>query len=273
MADGNAATSPDAPKQRSVLLGLFVVLQLVFLIVHNSFTMLQEARPNMSAETREIVAQFAPDWPDRKGHVWGLMEGSTTLTNRWSQATLQLQNWSLFAPNVGIDCVFPALLLSDDEPPDAPLGQNDSPAHFDVRGKIVLSENEPADPTSYVRWGHFRLRRFEGNLVTYLSPQENETPAETAERFRDRIKAYVSDYPELLLGYMRWRFQQSKEPSPRQVILLMRRYTIKSPDAGADFYSGPYTMPVARWRPGAPERSARQVLEYFDPVTRRFASL
>ena len=273
MADGNATARLEAPKQRSVLLGLFVVLQLVFLIVHNSFTVLQEARPNMSVEVREVVTQIAPDWPDRKGHMWDLMEGSTTLTHRWSQATLQMQTWSLFAPNVGADCVFPALLLSDEEPPEAPVQPGDSPVHFDVRGNVVLSDNEPADLTSYVRWGKFRLRRFEGNLVIDLSPRENEKPAETAERFRDRIKAYVHEHAELLLAYLRWRLEQSKQTPPRQVILLMRRYTIKPPDAGADFYSGPYTMPVARWRPDASQRPARQLLEYFDPVTRRFASL
>ena len=92
--------------QRSVLLGLFVVVQLMFLIVQNAFTMLQEARLAACLRKFVIVQQIAPDWPDRKGHLWDFMEGSTTLTNRWSQATLQLQTWSLFAPNVGKDCVF-----------------------------------------------------------------------------------------------------------------------------------------------------------------------
>lgn len=272
MPDGNA-TRPQMPKQRSVLLGLFVVLQLLFLIVHNCFTVLQDARPGMPSEVRQAVAQIAPDWPDRKGHVWDFMEGSTTLTHRWSQATLQLQTWSLFAPNVGKDCVFPALLLSDDEPPDAPVRSTGSPADFEVRGRIVLSDNEPPDLKSYVRWGNFRLRRFENNLVVYLTPLDDEKPPEMAERFRDRIKKFVSDQAELLLAYLRWRLGPSTPMPPRQVILLMRHYPLQGPDAGADFFAGPYTMPVARWRPGPSERPARQLLEYFNPVTQRFESL
>lgn len=276
MATANATTRPETPKPRSVLLGLFVVLQLVFLIVHNVFTVLQDARAGMSSEAREAVARIAPDWPDRKGHLWDLMEGSTTLTSRWSQATMQLQTWSLFAPNVGMECVFPALLFSEVEPADAPLRPSDAPAHFDVRGKLVLSDNEPLDMRRYVRWGNFRLRRFENNLVVYLTPSADEKPGETAERFRDRIKEFVSENADMLLAYLRWRMKQSPGGSaapPRQVILLMRRYSLRGPDAGRDFFAGPFTMPVARWRPAASGRPARQLLEYFNPATQRFESL
>ena len=273
MENSGATARSQTPTQRSVLLGLFVVVQLVFLIVQNAFTMLQEARPGMPPEVRDVVQQIAPDWPDRKGHLWDFMEGSTTLTNRWSQATLQLQTWSLFAPNVGKDCVFPALLLSDDDPADTRFPAIDWPVDFGTRGKVVLSDNEPADLMRYVRWGHFRLRRFENNLVIYLTPRDDEKPGETAERFRDRIKESVSDQADVLLAYLRWRLERATPASPRQVILLMRRYTLKGPDAGRDFFTGPFTIPVARWRPDAPERPARQMLDYFNPVSQRFESL
>ncbi|MCI0681594.1 MAG: hypothetical protein L0Y71_05790 [Gemmataceae bacterium] len=259
--------------RRSFALGAFVVFQLLFLILHNLFTVLQDARSEMAPEARAVVEQFAPGWPESKGHLSRFMEGTTNVTNRYAQATLQLQSWSLFAPNVGTVCVFPALLLSDEPLPDAPVHATDAPGNYDVRGKIVLSDNEPADMTRYFRWGSFRLRRLENNLVVYLSPDDSETAAAMAERFRERIKSHVAEYDEALLAYLRWRLKAQGAAPPRQVILLMRRYSLKGPNAGANFFEGPFTMPVVRWQPQAPVRPARQALEYFNPVTQRFESL
>ena len=273
MADSTIATRPDQPRRRSVALGLFILLQLGFLITHNLFALLQEVRNEMSADARAMVRQVAPDWPEKQGHVWNLMEGSAQLTNRWSQLTLQLQTWSLFAPGIGKECVFPALLLSDEPPPDAPVTPGESPVHYEVRGKVVLSDNEPLDMNGYFRFGNFRLRRFENNFVLYLRPWEQETPRETVERLRQRIKDQVSESAEMLAEYLRFRLRQKGEAPPRQVILLMRRYSLVGPDGGAKFLEGPFTMPVARWLPHADRGADPPKLDYFNPVTQRFEPL
>jgi hypothetical protein len=268
MATGNE--NGTAPGQRSVLLGLFVLFQLAVLVSHNLFSLLQELNEHIPEEapaTRRIVQQLAPGWLEKKGHLWNVMEGSTQLTHRWSQVTLQLQQWSLFAPNVGTECVFPALLLSDEEPSVTPVAADESGRNYAVRGKLVLSDNEPPDLTRYFRWGAYRLRKYENNLVTYLSPREDETPEQLAERWRERIKDYVHANSDMLQAYVKWRLDVHGE-SPRQVILLMRRYSLNAPSAEAEFFDGPFTLPVARWQP-----DAAAGLEYFNPVSRRFESL
>ena len=262
-------------KPRSVLLGFFIVGQLIFLVVQNLGSWLQDQTTQMPAEARAIVQQAAPDWLLKKGYAWNTHEDATHLTLRWSQATLQLQSWSLFAPTIGTECVFPALLFTERDFDDLPIPPGGNLADAPALGRVVMSNNEPADMKRFFRWGNYRLRRFENNLVVYLTPRENETPQETAERWRDRIKEHVSEYAALLLGYMRIRMRQI-EPAPgeppRQVILLMRRFSLKGPDAGADFYDGPFTMPVARWRllTNAGDEAA---LDYYNPVTQRFEPL
>jgi hypothetical protein len=272
MPETDGSARGVAPNTRSVLLGIFIVWQLAFLVVHNLVGLLQEARADMPAEIRAAVEQVAPGWPEKKGHVWNLMEGATNVTNRWSQVTWQLQTWALFAPNVGKDCVFPALVLSEEAPTNAPLARGDLPATFQVPGKLVLSDNEPPDMKRFFRWGNFRLRRFENNLVIYLLPWEPETPQETAERFRKRIKEHLTENPDMLVGYLRFRLNQLDGPPPPQVILLLRRYHLTGPGAGSDFVEGPFTVPIARWHPGA-EQDSGHGLEYFNPVTQRFEPL
>lgn len=265
MWDGKGISPLESPK-RSVALGVFVVLQLVFLVVHNFFNYLQEVREEMSSNARTAIRHVAPDWPEKKDHLWNVMEGSTQVTNRWSQATLQFQQWSLFAPTIGTDCYFPALLLSDVEPPEAPVEPEAAPARYRVHGKIILSDNEPADMQRYVRFGNFRLRKFENALFPYLVPRPQEPPRDTLERFRDKIKEYTKENMEMLGGYLRFRFQQTREPTPRQVILLMRHYSLTGPE-GTTFVEGPFTLPFARWLP-----EAGSALDYFDPMTHCFES-
>jgi hypothetical protein len=273
MQENHDAQPSPPPKRPSLLLGVFIVGQLVFLFVQNLGTWLQDISGEMPGGVRTAVGQVAPDWPLKKGHVWNANEEATRLTLRWSQVTLQLQLWSLFAPTIGTECVFPALLLTDREFDELPVPPGGSLADDPALGRIVLSDNEPADMKRFVRWGNYRLRRFENNLVVYLTPREKETPQETAERWRDRIKENVSENAPLLQGYLRTRLRQieQREP-PRQVILLMRRYSLKGPEAGAEFFDGPFTMPVARWRLGA-NAGDEAALDYYNPVTQRFEPL
>ena len=274
MAETEVTAMAKAPT-RSVLLGVFVVGQLLFLFVQNLGSWLQDMSGEMPGGVRTAVGQVAPDWLLKKGHAWNAHEEATHLTLRWSQVTLQLQMWSLFAPTIGTECVFPALLLTDREFDELPVPPGGSLADAPALGRVVLSDNEPVDMKRYVRWGNYRLRRFENNLVVYLTPREKETPQETAERWRDRIKEHVRENAPLLLGYLRMRLGQiepvQREPA-RQVILLMRRYSLKGPEAGAEFFDGPFTVPVARWRLPA-NAGEDDALDYYNPVTQRFEPL
>src|SRR5438093_6823006 len=89
--------------------------------------------------------------------------------------------------------------------------------------ELVLSDNEPVDPEHYLRFGDFRVRRYENNLVIALEPDDDETPEQTLERWSDKIRSHVAENTEILRGYLRWRLGQimarrSDRQQPRQVI-------------------------------------------------------
>src|SRR5262249_47045075 len=144
----------------------------------------------------------------------------------------QSQKWTLFAPTIARECVFPALDLC-----------------WDDETKLVLSENEPADLGHYFRAGNYRLRRYERNLTLALFPEQGETRAQTAERWRDEIRGFVTDNAGIREGYLRWRTNRTVDqwPSrspPRAVVLLMRRYHISDSSEAPRFWTGPHSVPI-----------------------------
>lgn len=248
---------------RQILLGVFILGQLFFLFSSNLVGFLRDVRPEMTTAQRNIAEALAPGWPDGKGHAWMILDHLAKADRVWAELTGQTQTWSLFAPTIGRECVFPALELSwqDDQAP-APRAP-----------ELVLSDNEPVNPKDYFRAGNFRLRRYECNLVPALVPFTDETPAQTNARWRDAIRAHVADYAQTIRGYLRWRLDQimSRRPGwalPRQVILIARRYHINDYAAAPPYWDGPFTVPLARWQ----TREKRDALEWYDPVDKSFKS-
>ena len=295
----NQTSPPPTPSSRQVFLGVFIVGQLFFLLSTNLIGFLIDNRTEMGPEAREAMTMVAPGWPEGKGHLWHLMDHVAKTDKMWAQTTGQLQIWSLFAPSVGRECVFPAIELRwDEEPLSAPalarplslLAAHNpweaaslaatlhAPTKMPPAAELVLSPNEPAEPEHYLRWGDFRIRRYEANLVITLRPQEGEKPGATHERWSGRIRDHVVEYGEILQGYMRWRMGQALERRPGrewplQVILLFRDYHIQDYAEAPPFWQGPQAIPIARWQPAATWSPGYLPLEWHDPVTGRFKSL
>jgi hypothetical protein len=291
-------SSPKSPSWGQVFLGLFIVGQLFFLLSTNLIGFLTDYRTEMGSEARQVMETLAPGWLEEKGHVWHLLDHLAKTDKMWAQATGQLQIWSLFAPTVGRECVFPAVELRwDEDPLSAPavarplaLMAANNPWQAACFAKtiaatttppgaeLVLSANEPVHPEHYLRFGNFRLRRYEANFVITLRPHEGETPAETNERWSGKIRGHVADYGEILHGYLRRRVGQAMaqwpgREQPRQVILFLRRYHINDYEEAPPFWQGPDVVPLARWQPAATWGTDYQPLEWYDPLTRRFKSL
>jgi hypothetical protein len=134
-----------------------------------------------------------------------------------------------------------------------------------------LSDNEPRDPNRYFRLGDARSRRLENCIVIALGPEEREAASETAQRFRDKISRHVSGYASVIENYLRRRTREvmSERPernTPRQVTLILRRYHINDPDQAPPFWSGPFSLPMARLQTGSS-------LEWYDPSCACFRSL
>lgn len=255
-----ASSPPNAAGPREVVLGLFVVGQLAFLVLSNTLGWLIPASRAAPDEVKAAVDFVAPGWSDERGHAWDLMIRTYRTTRRWEEATGQLQEWSLFSPNVSRDSGFPAVVLRwDDEPWGAP-----------GRTELLLSDNEPADIGRYFRVGYFRHRRVENAAIAYLTDDPDETPAERDERREQAIERHIRDNGPTIRAFLRWRLDRYQEhhpdsEPPTQVILVERIYRMVPAEEGRIAWSGPHTTPLARWRPGAP------AVERYSVVGGRFA--
>ncbi|MCI0640278.1 MAG: hypothetical protein L0Y72_12530 [Gemmataceae bacterium] len=134
-------------KNLAVLLGVFVVWQLVFIPAANTLEFLR----------------FAAD-EDESGaldHVAGEMTGTGNhaaapyrLLKSWSEMSGQWQSWSLFAPTVGRLSGFLEVELRWDT----------------GRAAILLTNpNQPDDLHAYVRFGYSRFRKYESFLWVALA--------------------------------------------------------------------------------------------------------
>jgi hypothetical protein len=289
------------PSTRQVLLGLFIVGQVIFLITANILGFLKDNRTEIGQQAPQVVEALAPGWSQEKGHVWQLMEHIVRTDKMWAQVTGQLQAWSLFAPTIARECVFPAVEYRwDPDPASAPaLGQRlallaashsleatclgaaaAAPGRLPALRELVLSENEPANPADYFRVGNFRVRRYENNLVLTLRPEDEDKndPKRMKEHWSKKIRAHAADYADILHGYLRWRLARDEvrwpaRGTPRQVILILRRYHINDYQEAPPYWSGPHAVPLVRWQPGVAWDLDHQPVEWYDPVSERFKSL
>src|SRR5262249_52764654 len=156
------------PSTRQVLLGLFIAGQLLFLLIRNGLEFTDYARKQLPEKMYPMAEQIAPGWREERGHLNHFLETLDRATKTYAQATEQLQNWSLF-PNVGRDCVFPAIFLRWDHAAwSAPAEESaPQPVYF-------LSDNEPTDITDFFRFGNYRLRKFEDSFTFTLKQNDDE---------------------------------------------------------------------------------------------------
>jgi hypothetical protein len=277
-----------------LLLGAFILGQLAFLVVINFLELIKSARDELPKDYAKAIDRVVPGWPSKQGHFHDLADVADRLTRRYAQLTGQTQGWSLFAPDVGKQCVFPAVLVRWDEDPlsapaltrlltplaaTTPLEASalraacsaGRPAAVPPAPVTILSDNEPRDVNRYFRLGRFRLRRLESNLVLVLRQTKDETPAEAAERWRGRIYKLLDEDGDVVKAYLRWRWGSYRKthtgtPEPARLILVMRRWAIRPPEKAPPYWDGPFTMPVARLHGDL----SRAPLEMYNPVTRRF---
>jgi hypothetical protein len=286
----------SGPRTVQVVLGLFVVWQLVFLIAANLVKLLDHFKEGLQKEP--LTETLAPGWSKGEGHIHDAEEVLTGLTRRWSQLTGQPQNWSLFAPNVAVLVPFVAVECRwDDDPGSADaLARDLAPlAAVDPLQALALmagawepprsperwlSDNDPLDITHFFRAGRFRLRKYEDYLYVTLS-RPNSSEAGLLDGWREEIEKKVNKEGETILAYLRWRWlawqrRHTGQPPPKQVVLLVRVYRIPAPEPQVrpwrwqDVHvNQPY--PVARWRPEVePRRGYLLPIEMYHPVIERY---
>jgi hypothetical protein len=315
----NSLNPRPTPILARLLLGLFIIWQIVFLFFANILSLLGGVRE--SWRDQPAVEEAAPAWIRGKDRAAGTEKALTRLTNFWSELTGQPQNWSLFAPSVtsvipfvAVECCWEddpssvrsiarwlaplagrtgfdesalaaaawrtepnrvGVVSNGDVPPPSPVPWR----HKSESAVVLLSANEPSDPRRFVKFGHFRLRRYESSIDVSLASPDKE-PDTVVDEWRETIEDRVRDRGRLIEAYLRWqlrRFAQEHPelPVPKQVILWVRLYRVPPPDQMPSpwDWEGPEWHPVARWQPEAEWIPGHLPVEMFNPVIGRFESL
>jgi len=158
-------------------------------------------------------------------------------------------------------------------PPPAPW------RHHPQASVVLLSANEPADVRRYVKFGRFRLRRFESCIDVSLASPDKE-PDAVVDSWRENIEDRVRDRWRLIEAYLQWQLRRWSQkhpdlPQPKQVILWVRLYRVPPPeDAPSPWtWQGPEWHPVARWQPDAEWQPGLLPVEMFNPVVDRFETV
>jgi hypothetical protein len=255
-----------------------------------------------------VVDRIVPGYSMKSGHAWLAVDEISTPLRRWSQLTGQDQSWSLFAPGVAKYTGFPAVALVWDEVPTSanavarPLVPLASANAFEVAAlelavretavaaapqpeELFLSDNEPLDRYHFFRFGKFRIRRYESNLIPYLLQRKGdeyekaESEDEAHQRWKGAIRDHVNENADQMLAYVKWRLavwqrEHPNRPAPRQIILVERVYTMLPPDDETEaIWDGPRTLPLMRWQPRANWQAAYRPIERYNPVTQQFETI
>jgi hypothetical protein len=254
---------PERSRIPQVLLGVFILWQLIFLLTANCFSLLPR---------EESRAELPPRQPDDKleqapGTARRVVDFLAGITRRWADVTGQYQGWALYAPNVPVQATFVAVELRwDDERPGKADGSN----------VVLLSEIEPADPYSYFRpLGSFRVSAYEANLGLVMWTWARDLAKPEPEVWQRRLADAVRQKGKAMLAYLRWRLQSFQHehpqwPAPTQVILLARIYPTPPPGRQPWHWDARIDQPVARWRPGAEVAPGYLPLESYNPLSGRF---
>ncbi|MFL5241794.1 MAG: hypothetical protein ACJ8FY_06775 [Gemmataceae bacterium] len=250
----------------AVLLGLFVLGQVIFFLAANLLGFLPTLRDNL--QDTAWARALAPDWLDKKGRADEVLIKATAVCQRWQELTGQPENWSLFAPNVSNDIWFVRVEMdwrdSDSSAPDGAL-----------QPVSCFSENEPPDPNRFFRVGRFRIRRYEMTVEAHVYKEADKLPEDRAADWRDTIREKVRKDWDNMQAYLHYRLRRFHEqrpdlPTPRQLVLIVRHYVIPPPSQAPFSWEVPEEVPIARWRLADPPSDEYLPIEAYDPVTCRF---
>jgi hypothetical protein len=258
--DPNRAPLPVAVKQ--VLLGLFITWQLFFLFLSNFLPLIPHGREEHDELIDDINlhGQFTHVEPAQE-----VIETAARLTDRWMEATGQLQGWSLFSPTFPPQAGFVAVKFGWSD------GSRDE----------VKSRFEP-DPLYYFRPpGTFgRLFNYESRFVILpaywpearLGPSWWPWEIEWSEAVTRRVQVQWKS----MRAYLRWQWDRYlKEhpdvPPPSEVVLVIDLYLTPRPHEHPWAPRGPFERPLARWRPQVEPPAGRLPIEVcIDPAKEIF---
>ena len=248
------------------LLGLFIGVQILFLLCGNFLPLLPHGVPDADEITDDTTM------PGRMFQNETLQQTLTiagTATRRYGELTGQMQGWSLFAPLVAPQATFLVTELhwnGDEQLPP--------------RSVEIVSDFHPKNPQHY-----FHLPRTDCRLVNYefrLSQSlwylTDKSLAEQPQFWQEWVNRRVSRQWKSLRAYLNFQQQRylTAHPDERpadELRLIVRTYPIPAPELHTESPLPAIDRPLVRWLPEASYSAGVLPLEAFDPVTRRYVEL
>jgi hypothetical protein len=269
-----SASNNQRPTWAQILLGVFVVWQLLFMVGSNLLAFF----PHGAAEEGELSDSRCGASGSGDGVPGQLaIEITAAVTDRWAHLTGQIQAWWLFAPSFPEQATFPVVELRWDDTDQWGRPSEASAPSQPVRLHSVL---EPADPRSYFRppGSMDRLFHYEIRLGLLMTVWDQRS----AEKYRFSWHTAVHDRVRRqwrsIRAYLRWQVQQFQQlhpelPSPRQAVLLIAIYKTPTPEQRTLACAGPIERPLARWFPATDASEPYLPIEMCDPYSTCFVRL
>jgi hypothetical protein len=282
-----------------VLVGLFTLGQIFFLFFYNFLEaekvprhFLSESKdadgwlwwlvtrvPGVRDDLDEWLDQGDAKKPEERGKIGRYLAARQKWLDRWyAMKTGQEQGWSLFAPYVADYAGFVSVEFRFDEPETGGRAAQGQPAGGVAAPVILWSDNQPRDVRHFVRFGHFRLRRFESNFEMKLLADKEATRQITLAAWESTIGDKVNKWRDEMLAYLRWRLAQFRREhpglEPKQVILRAQTFRAPPPPGPTpwDWEEGE-VVPVLRWLDPDPDPRKPATLEVYRPSQAHFERL
>jgi hypothetical protein len=235
------------PRWVRVLVGVFVVWQLVFLMTVNLTNFLEEEGRLKDRQSRSV----------------NLMLNVQRLMHFWSDSTLQREYWGLFR-EIPKQSRFPAVELAWREP------QQGEPT------LLLRSFEEPDNPGNFLMLNPLtdRLHNHEVSLELIFDAWETRAAIVEPDQREKALAELIRVWYRPLWAYMQRRIEQHRlshpnMPAPTEAILLWRVYPALAPGEDGP-PKGPIRREVVRWRASRPVDPESIPLEVYDPQGNRY---
>jgi hypothetical protein len=259
----DTANAKPAPGVRSILLGLFVLFELVYLPLSNLLQFVPREIPTPTGEF-DIRKQREGTVTDNRP-MQDAINGVGTFIDRYGELSGQVQYWSLFAPEFGRQTIFPVVEFEF----------GDGAERFRMRFEPHYLRTDPAN---YLRWPRpdSRLVGYEFLLASIYWDYSAESSRDNGPAWREAIREQVRRQQKSLEAYFRFSLAMLKRqhadlPEPRAGVLSV--WIHQSPKVGESERPPAFTMPLARWAPDRIADGKRLAVEAYDPVEKTFVPL
>jgi hypothetical protein len=242
----------------SVLLGVFILFELIYLPAANVIKLVPLRLPESRGELDDDIQLRGKAYVEP---VQRALDGLGAAMCRWGELTGQAQGWSLFAPLFGHQASLPAV-------------------HIFTASSLIHSPFRPDNPEVYVRWPEpsCRLFNYEYRLAllywTWTQKSFDENPDEWQRAALERVRRQNRS----MVAYMQWRVNKYLRSHPGSVVptaVLLSAEMIPSPPPESPwaFRAVERFRHLAYWFPATPSPPGCLPVAASDPISMRWVWL